>query len=141
MQWAARFIEACYPSRMKHVRIALTCTLVVAVFVLADAQAQTVGGKWTATFDTIIGQQVYEYNFVANGSTLTGTIKGNLTGEAKVDNGKLDGKKITFTEITKFMDMPLAISYVGEMTSADEIKFTRTVEGIATEDLIAKRVK
>jgi hypothetical protein len=37
--------------------------------------------------------------------------------------------------------MPLRIVYSGQMTSADEIKFTRNVAGIANENFVAKRVK
>ena len=125
--------------RMKTHRYAIASLFVVAAFALV--QAQSLAGKWAATFDTQVGQQVYEFNFVVNGTTLTGTIKGNLTGESMVDKGKVDGKKVTFTENGKFMDMPVTFNYVGEMTSADEIKFTRTLEGVGSEDLVAKRVK
>jgi hypothetical protein len=118
---------------------ALASTLVVAA--LAFVHAADVTGKWGATFDTQVGQQVYEFDFIVKGTTLTGTMKGNLLGESKVEDGKVDGQKITFTENASFMEMPLRITYVGEMTSADEIKFTRTIEGVGEEPLVAKRVK
>jgi hypothetical protein len=119
--------------------IAFASSLVVAALVLV--QAADVSGKWNATFDTQVGQQIYDFDFVVTGTTLTGTMKGNLLGESKVEDGKVDGQKITFTENAKFMEMPLKITYVGEMTSADEIKFTRTIEGVGDEPLVAKRVK
>jgi hypothetical protein len=37
------------------------------------------------------------------------------------------------------MDLP--VSYVGQIVSADEIKFTRNVGEFATEELVAKRAK
>jgi hypothetical protein len=121
-------------------RIALASALVVAVaFVLVHAA--DVSGKWASTFETQVGQQVYEFNFIVKGTSLTGTIKGNLLGESKVEDGKVDGQKITFTEKASFMEMPLTLTYKGEMTSADEIKFTRTIEGVGEEPLVAKRVK
>ncbi|HKE87550.1 MAG TPA: hypothetical protein VKB50_27520 [Vicinamibacterales bacterium] len=115
--------------------------LVVIVVASALVRAADVSGKWAATFDTQVGQQVYTYEFVVKGTSLTGTIKGNLLGESKVEDGKVDGQKITFVENGKFMDMPIRIEYSGEMTSADEIKFTRTVVGFGNEALVAKRVK
>jgi hypothetical protein len=116
-------------------------SLVVMVIATALVRAADVSGKWAATFDTQVGQQVYTYEFVVKGTSLTGTIKGNLLGESKVEDGKVDGQKITFVENGKFMDMPIRIEYSGEMTSADEIKFTRMVVGFGNEELVATRVK
>ena len=121
------------------IRFALAAALVVVALILVHAADVT--GKWSATFETQVGQQVYTFDFVVKGTTLTGDIKGNLLGESKVENGKVDGQKITFAENGSFMGMPLHLEYVGEMTSADEIKFTRNIEGVGSEELVAKRVK
>lgn len=112
----------------------------VALTSLLFAQAN-ITGQWTATFDTEVGQQSYTFDFVVKGTTLTGTLKGNLLGESKIADGKVEGQKITFTENASFMEMPLRITYVGELTSAGEIKFTRNVADLANEQLVAKRVK
>ena len=121
-------------------RIALVSAVALAIAV-ALVHAADVTGKWSATFDTQVGQQVYTYDFAVKGTSLTGTIKGNLLGESKVEEGKVDGQKITFVENGKFMDMPIRIEYSGELTSADEIKFTRKIADFGSEDLVAKRVK
>ena len=97
--------------------------------------------QWTATFNTEIGEQSYTYEFVVKGTALTGTAKGNLVGESKITDGKVDGDKISFVGNASFMEMPFRIEYTGQMTSADEIKMTRKVLDIATEQLVAKRVK
>jgi len=120
-------------------RFALISALVVVALMIVHAADVT--GKWTSTFETQVGQQVYTFDFVVKGSTLTGDIKGSLLGDSKVENGKVDGQKITFAENGSFMGMPLHLEYVGEMTSADEIKFTRNIEGVGSEDLVARRVK
>jgi hypothetical protein len=39
------------------------------------------------------------------------------------------------------MEMPVRFEYSGTMTSADEIKMSRKVLDIATEEIVAKRVK
>jgi hypothetical protein len=121
-------------------RAAFGVALAVAVSV-ALLHAADPTGRWTATFNTDIGEQQYTYDFVVKGTTLTGMIKGSLTGESQVTEGKIDGDKISFVESVTFMEMPLRIVYSGVMTSADEIKFTRNVADFANEELVAKRVK
>ena len=98
-------------------------------------------GRWTATFTTEVGEQQYTFEFKVKGSTLTGTAKSNLLGETELQEGKVDGDKISFVENANFQGMPLKITYSGTMTSADEIAFTRNVADIANEKLVAKRAK
>lgn len=100
--------------------------------------AADAGGVWKATFETQVGTQNYTYTFKVEGTALTGTIvSGN--GEAEVLNGKVEGNMLTFTEILNFEGMELSITYTGEMTSDNEISFTRDVAGFATEPLTAIR--
>jgi hypothetical protein len=121
-------------------RLALVVATLVLV-TLSTIRAADVTGKWTATFNTEIGEQSYTYDFVVKGTVLTGTAKGNLTGESKISDGKVDGDKISFVENVDFQGMPLKITYAGQMTSADEIKMTRNIADLAMETLVAKRVK
>lgn len=111
------------------------------VIALSGVRAADPSGRWTATFATEVGEQQYTYEFVVKGTTLTGTAKGNLTGESQIAEGKIDGDKISFVENSSFMEMPLRFVYSGTMTSADEIAFTRTLMDFAPEKLVAKRVK
>jgi hypothetical protein len=124
-------------------RIARVMT-VAAVFVVAlltSVRTADVSGTWSATFDTQIGQQVYTYQFTVKGTELSGIAKGNLTGETKISDGKVDGQKFSFVENATYMEMPVRFEYSGTMTSADEIKMSRKVLDIATEEIVAKRVK
>jgi len=118
----------------------LTLALFV-VLALTSVRAADPSGRWTATFATEVGEQQYTYEFVVKGTTLTGTAKGNLTGESQIAEGKIDGDKISFVENSSFMEMPLRFVYSGTMTSADEIAFTRTLMDFAPEKLVAKRMK
>ena len=102
--------------------------------------AADISGKWTASFDTQIGQQDYTYDFVVKDTALTGRTKSNL-GEGEVRDGKVDGDKVTFVEIFKFDGMDIRITYTGKIISADEIRFTRQVADFATEELTARRAK
>jgi hypothetical protein len=118
----------------------LAAAILLALPAVAAAQA-SIAGKWTAKFPTQVGDQEYTYDFVAKGSTLTATMKSNLLGDSKADDGTVDGQKFTFTEVGSFMDMPLRFAYACELTSADEAKCTRTLEGVGGEDLVMKRTK
>jgi len=104
------------------------------------SHAADISGTWTASFDTQIGQQNYTYEFKVNGSTLSGSMKSD-NGESNIEDGKVDGDNISFTENMSYQGTALKINYTGKIISADEIDFTRKVGEFATEQLVAKRVK
>src|SRR5262249_31970969 len=118
----------------RRVTVAVT---VVVLALLALIHAADPSGRWTATFMTEVGEQQYTFEVKVTGSTLTVTAKSNLLGNSDLQEGKVDGDKISFVENANFQGMPLKITYSGTMTSADEIAFTRNVADIATEKLVA----
>jgi hypothetical protein len=124
---------------MKHqLRLAL---FVAAALAFAQAAiAADITGKWTASFDTQIGVQSYTYDFTVKDGKLTGRAKSE-NGDTEIQDGKVDGDKVTFVEILNFQGMEIRIAYTGKIVSADEIKFTRSVADFATEELVAKRAK
>ena len=103
--------------------------------------AADITGTWKASFDTAIGQQNYTYQFVVKGTTLTGKIESQMGGASDIQQGKVDGDKVSFVEVFKFEGNEIQITYTGQVTSNDEIKFTRQVAEFATEELVAKRAK
>ena len=124
---------------MKYSRLVgialLTLLGVVRVF------AADITGTWKASFDTQIGQQNYTYQFVVKGTTLTGKIQSEMGGTSDIVQGKVEDNKVSFVEVFKFEGNEIQITYTGQVTSDDEIKFTRQVAEFATEQLVAKRVK
>jgi opacity protein-like surface antigen len=113
---------------------------VLAVVFSVCALAADVTGKWTASFDTQVGQQSYTYDLKVSGSQLTGRAKSE-NGESELQDGKVNGDTITFVENLNFQGMPLRIVYTGKVVSDNEIKFTRIVAEMFTEELVAKRAK
>ncbi len=103
------------------------------------ASGADISGKWTASFDTQVGVQNYTYEFKLNGEKLTGTTKSQF-GESEITEGTVKGDEVSFVENLKFQDQTLRITYKGKI-AGDEIRFTRQVGDVATEELIAKRVK
>ncbi len=120
--------------------VALMAVVLVAMWSVG-VRAADPSGRWSATFMTQVGEQVYTYEFIVKGTTLTGTAKGSLTGEGKISDGKIDGDTITFVENTTYMGMPLAFNYTGKMTSADTIELSRTLMDFEAEKATARRVK
>jgi enterochelin esterase-like enzyme len=100
-------------------------------------------GCWTATIDTQIGEQEYTYVFVEEDNQLSGTATMKLNGEehqSKLVDVKLGGNAIEFKEQLTFQQFELEINYSGQL-NANEMKLTRQVGEIATEELVASRVE
>lgn len=124
---------------MAKTRILLGAVIVAAM--AAAAFAADVTGTWTASFDTQVGAQKYTYTFKVDGNKLTGKAKSELANtETEIAEGTVNGDDISFVENLNFQDMPLRIVYKGKI-AGDEIKFTRTILDMITEELVAKRVK
>lgn len=106
---------------------------------LLPAFGAEVTGKWTAAIDTQIGVQNYTYDFKVDGGKLTGKAKSQY-GETEITEGTVKGDEIAFVENLDFQGQMLRITYKGKMAN-DEIKFTRQVGEVATEEFVAKRAK
>lgn len=94
-------------------------------------------GKWTATFNTQVGEQQYTWNLTAAGSKLTGTYT-STNGNGEITEGKIDGDQLSWVENLNFQEMPLRIEYKATL-AGDELKITRKVADVATEEAVAKR--
>ena|SRR6516162_2142992 len=113
---------------------------IVLVFALvASALSADITGTWKASFDTQIGVQNYTYTFKVDGTKLTGHAKSEYA-DVDISDGTIKGDDITFVESFDFQGMPVRIVYKGKI-SGDEIKLSRNVMDIATEEAVAKRVK
>jgi len=109
--------------------------LALAFFAVAWAAGAT--GKWTATFNTQVGEQKYTWDLTADGSKLTGKYTSS-NGNGEISEGKIQGDDLSWVEMLKFQDMDLRIQYKAKL-SGDELKITRNVADIATEEGVAKR--
>jgi hypothetical protein len=111
--------------------------------IVAKRETASVDGQWRAEFDTQIGQQKYLFTFKTDGEKLTGKANAEITEqkfETVLTEGKLKGDDISFVEPLKFQDNELRITYSGKV-SGDEMKLSRQVGDVATEQLVAKRAR
>ena len=76
----------------------------------------TLNGNWKGTRETPNGTFEINYTFQVDGTELKGTWKTQF-GETSLENGKVDGKKFSFS--ISFNDMKL--DYTGEVVSDDEL--------------------
>ena len=90
-----------------------------------------INGEWKGSRETPNGLFEVIYTFKVEGNVLTGTSRTQF-GEAKVENGKVEGKKISYS--ISFNDM--TINNTGELINDDEILITND-----WGDLTLKRVK
>jgi len=112
---------------------------VVEQMLAEPASGGDITGTWTAAIDTQIGVQNYTYTFQVNGDKLTGRAKSQF-GDTEITEGSVKGDEVSFVENLNFQDQPLRIEYKGKL-SGDEIRFTRNVADVATEEFVAKRAK
>jgi hypothetical protein len=121
---------------MKGRRLLLGAAL--ALLMLLPAWAD-VTGKWTAAIDTQIGVQNYTYDFKVEGAKLTGRAKSQF-GDTAITEGTVKGDEVSFVENLDFQGQTLRIVYTGKV-SGEEIRFTRKVGEVATEEFVAKRAR
>jgi hypothetical protein len=116
------------------------------IFLLAAlsvaAFAADVTGNWKASLETPNGTMEFTYVLKADGNTVTGTIQSQM-GEMKLDEGKLDGDKISFSITVENFGK---ISYAGTVKD-DEMTLNMSFAGGGGGDMpqmppiVAKRVK
>jgi len=122
------------------VGMATAMTVAIAPTVaIAAAPSANISGTWTTEFDSQVGKQTYTYDIKVEGNTLTGHAKSNL-GEGGI-SGTVDGDKVTFVENLDYQGQALAITYTGQIVSADEIKAKRDVAGQGGEEFTLARKK
>ena len=118
---------------MKKVFVILVGLLLLA----APAFAADVDGKWTGTVSTPMGDLPVQFEFKADGTTLTGTTLGFDGGSIPIKNGKVDAEKISFTVTFDIGGMALDLSYTG-VVSPSEIKMTADFMGMPFEFTVTK---
>lgn len=91
-------------------------TLLLLVGGMTAFAQNTIDGNWKGTRETPNGTFEVAYTLKVEGNNLTGTWKTQF-GEAKIENGKVDGKKFTFN--ISFNDRK--IDYTGEVINDNEL--------------------
>lgn len=107
------------------------------LLVTVAALAADLNGKWTATVTTPRGEQNITFNLKTEGAKLTGTVE-TPRGSMDIQDGKVDGDQISFTQVMSFNGNERHISYKGKV-DGDKINFTRTFEDRPPVEFTATR--
>ncbi len=128
---------------MKNRNSLILYVLLIVSMLTMSAYAVNITGTWKAEFDTQIGLQKYTFILTQDGNSIRGKALSDIDGqkqETVLTEGKIDGDMIAFVEMLNFQGSEIRISYKGKAAD-DEIKLTREVGDVATEELVMKRVK
>ncbi len=113
--------------------------LMIVLMLGAVAFAADIDGAWTSTVSTPMGDLHYTFDLKADGSTLTGTAKTEMT-DVKITEGTINGKDVSFVEKLDFNGMEIVIKYKGTI-DGDKINFDREVVGMSNDKMVATRKK
>jgi hypothetical protein len=117
----------------------LATALLIAVSSL-QILAADVAGKWSAQVPGRDGQTREQVmTFVVDGAKLTGSISGMPGGDAKIEDGKVDGANVSFKVSRELGGNAVTWTYTGAV-SGDELKLKRE-GGRSPQEFTAKRVK
>lgn len=108
--------------------------LTVAFFIgcLTAVAQNPIDGNWKGTRETPNGTFEINYTFKVEGNTLTGIWKTQF-GESKLENGKVDGKKFSYSIVFNEMTINSTGELIGEneiliKNERGEMKLTRVKE-------------
>ena len=109
----------------------LLCIFAIVLPSLAqDAHISTIDGKWAAKVTTPRGEEVIQFEFKNGGGEVTGTVTEAGAQPVVINNGRLDGVKLTFgTTRSRHGDgNSMVMSWTGTVVGAGEsIKLVCTV--------------
>ncbi len=104
------------------------------------ALAADISGTWKATSNGQNGPMERTFVFKVDGSKLTGETTSPSFGKSVLENGKMDGDKLSFTITIKMQDNEMKVNYKGQL-SGSELKLTGEVEGAGmTMEWVAKKI-
>lgn len=118
----------------------LTATFTAIAFTAISFAAE-ITGTWHAEFDTRVGRQKYTYRLKNEDGKPTGRATAEARGETReveLKDIKIDGDKVSFTEMLKMGANEIPITYTGTVAGG-ELRLTREVGNIAKESIVATR--
>ncbi len=89
------------------------------VLVTSPAFAADIDGKWTGSLDTPNGPVQVNYAFKADGAALTGSTSVPDGSDVPIKDGKIDGKKVSFSLTLDFGAGPTTFIYTGEVSPTE----------------------
>lgn len=123
--------------------ICLLGVMLAAALAAATVMAATADGKYVAKMEGPQGRAMeMTFDLKTDGNKLTGTISGGRGGAVEIQDGKVNGNKISFTVKRTFQERTMVMKYDGTVTGS-EIKFKQSVEGMdrPPREFVAKKAE
>ncbi len=120
-------------------RSAIVAVAVLALHAATAAAGGDIDGTWSASIQTQGGTEKYLYEFLVEGTQLSGHARCRY-GESPLISGRVENGLIMFVEYLRIDDADFTVSYVGRLVSADQIQFSRLIQDVAIESFTATRV-
>lgn len=117
------------------------CLTLLLVISAACAHAADIAGKWKGSYVTPVGVINYVYDFKVNGNTLTGTATCAEQGTNPIQNGKINGDTLSFTEPGKLSGSSVVTKYTGKVVGPDKIKFSHQFADFPPDSFTITRMK
>jgi hypothetical protein len=115
---------------MSNIRKRFIATgIIIGALALAGPAAADATGAWSGAMATPNGDVTVNYNFMEDGSMLTGSTTGPDGVTIAITDGKVAGDNISFAITVDFQGMPLVMTYTG-MVKGDSIYFTIDIFGM-----------
>ena len=110
-------------------KLTLTLCAILLALPVGSALAADVTGTWTGQIGgTDGGGMTIAFHFKQDGAKLTGTVDGPQGEPVRIDDGKVEGNKISFTLRIEFGGGGMKIIHDGTI-DGDEIKLNTRMEG------------
>lgn len=132
-----RTCRECFKLLIMH-RTALNI-LLLAALCLIPAFAADIDGKWAATYDTQAGSITTTWELKSDGTKLTGKATSSF-GDRDITEGKIEGNQVSWVEVINTGDVTVRVVCKGTL-NGDEIKLSRIVGDVGSNEVVAKRVK
>jgi len=102
---------------------------VLAAAVTGVALAADITGDWTGSMSMGDNQITLSYSFKQDGGRLTGTVTGPQGNPLTLQDGKVEGDKLSFNLQVEGPNGSMKISSEGAIKGSDEITLTTKIEG------------
>ena len=112
---------------------ALMCLMLAAV-----AIAGSIDGKWQAEYEGNRGPRSVVFDLKQEGETLQGTV-GFGSREMPIEEGTIDGNKVTFSVTLSFQDRDIQLKYTGSLEE-DSLNLVLETRG-QTREMVARRLQ
>ena len=113
---------------MMQKRTFLTCAVLLAILA-GVAFAFDVSGNWSGTLSMGDNQLTLNYTFKQDGEKLTGTVQGPQGDPITLNDGKVQGEKLSFNITVPTQNGEMKIANEGTIKGDDEITLTSKMVG------------